>query len=125
RGESEDSKDHNGGRVLHLFSVRPSDTLHFELELRNIVPGDCRPFFDRLQPVFRLRSFRIVHLFHGHFFMAGAEGFEPPLAVLETAGLPLNLRPFSPVTSLSPDLSLLYFLMWLVLAALAAEFLQF
>jgi hypothetical protein len=27
--------------------------------------------------------------------MAGAEGFEPPLAVLETAGLPLNLRPFS------------------------------
>ena len=26
--------------------------------------------------------------------MAGAEGFEPPLAVLETAGLPLNLRPW-------------------------------
>ena len=26
-------------------------------------------------------------------FLAGAEGFEPPLAVLETAGLPLNLRP--------------------------------
>ncbi len=26
--------------------------------------------------------------------LAGAEGFEPPLAVLETAGLPLNLRPF-------------------------------
>ncbi len=25
--------------------------------------------------------------------MAGAEGFEPPLAVLETAGLPLNLCP--------------------------------
>ena len=25
--------------------------------------------------------------------MAGAEGFEPPQAVLETAGLPLNLRP--------------------------------
>jgi hypothetical protein len=27
--------------------------------------------------------------------MAGAEGFEPPLAVLETAGLPLNLRPYN------------------------------
>jgi hypothetical protein len=26
--------------------------------------------------------------------LAGAEGFEPPLAVLETAGLPLNLRPY-------------------------------
>src|SRR6185503_19820269 len=25
--------------------------------------------------------------------VAGAEGFEPPLAVLEAAGLPLNLRP--------------------------------
>ena len=25
--------------------------------------------------------------------LAGAEGFEPPLAVLETAGLPLNLCP--------------------------------
>ena len=31
--------------------------------------------------------------------MAGAEGFEPPLAVLETAGLPLNLRPCSEVVS--------------------------
>lgn len=26
--------------------------------------------------------------------MAGEEGFEPPLAVLETAGLPLNLFPY-------------------------------
>ncbi len=28
--------------------------------------------------------------------MAGAEGFEPPHPVLETGGLPLNLRPFIP-----------------------------
>ena len=34
--------------------------------------------------------------------MAGAEGFEPPLAVLETAGLPLNLRPFSGDNKLPP-----------------------
>ena len=36
--------------------------------------------------------------------MAGAEGFEPPLAVLETAGLPLNLRPYfySSVTRRGP-----------------------
>jgi hypothetical protein len=26
--------------------------------------------------------------------LAGAEGFEPPKTVLETAGLPLSLRPF-------------------------------
>ena len=34
--------------------------------------------------------------------MAGAEGFEPPLAVLETAGLPLNLRPYFSVTAAAP-----------------------
>ena len=56
--------------------------------------------------------------------MAGAEGFEPPLAVLETAGLPLNLRPFSG-DSLSPTLSLLDFLMRLVLAALTTELAHF
>ena len=33
----------------------------------------------------------VTKLFGGR--LAGAEGFEPPLAVLETAGLPLNLRP--------------------------------
>ena len=31
--------------------------------------------------------------------MAGAEGFEPPQAVLETAGLPLNLRPCTGLSS--------------------------
>jgi hypothetical protein len=55
--------------------------------------------------------------------MAGAEGFEPPLAVLETAGLPLNLRPFS-VNTFSPSTSLLDFLVRLVLPAFAAEFLH-
>ena len=57
--------------------------------------------------------------------MAGAEGFEPPLAVLETAGLPLNLRPFSGAKSRAPDYSLLDFLMRLVFAAFAAELLHF
>src|SRR5579864_6425683 len=51
--------------------------------------------------------------------LAGAEGFEPPLAVLETAGLPLNLRPWVPAIP-----SLLDFLMHLVLTALRAEFLH-
>ena len=31
--------------------------------------------------------------------MAGAEGFEPPLAVLETAVLPLKLRPLADTPS--------------------------
>ena len=56
--------------------------------------------------------------------MAGAEGFEPPLAVLETAGLPLNLRPFLRRQT-APDSSLLDFLMRLVSAAFAAELLHF
>ena len=56
--------------------------------------------------------------------MAGAEGFEPPLAVLETAGLPLNLRPFFSGAKQAPDSSLLDFLMRLVFAAFAAELLH-
>jgi hypothetical protein len=43
---------------------------------------------------------------------------------LETAGLPLNLRPFLG-SGLSPNTSLLDFLVRLVLAALAAELLHF
>src|ERR1035438_9125463 len=57
--------------------------------------------------------------------LAGAEGFEPPLAVLETAGLPLNLRPCvaPPVQGGTPIL--LDFLMRLVLPAVPAELLHF
>ena len=50
--------------------------------------------------------------------MAGAEGFEPPLAVLETAGLPLNLRPWV-------ILILLDFLVGLMLAAMTAKLTEF
>ena len=62
--------------------------------------------------------------------MAGAEGFEPPLAVLETAGLPLNLRPWVSTKTPSPPETggrhfiLLDFTMHLMLAALRAELLQ-
>src|ERR1041384_4901445 len=51
--------------------------------------------------------------------VAGAEGFEPPLAVLETAGLPLNLRPY---LVLNP--SLLDLFMLVMLTAERAELLQ-
>ena len=58
--------------------------------------------------------------------LAGAEGFEPPLAVLETAGLPLNLRPCvtAPAGGGIPSI-LLDFLVRLVLPAMRAEFLHF
>jgi hypothetical protein len=48
--------------------------------------------------------------------LAGAEGFEPPKAVLETAGLPLAYAPKQ-----SANFSLLYFLVGLMLAAIGAE----
>jgi hypothetical protein len=58
--------------------------------------------------------------------MAGAEGFEPPLAVLETAGLPLNLRPWVTPPAAWGYLSILLdFLMRLVLAAMPAKLAEF
>ncbi len=56
--------------------------------------------------------------------LAGAEGFEPPLAVLETAGLPLNLRPCSDRTAGGSGNSLLDFPVRLVLPALRTELLE-
>src|ERR1700730_5646420 len=59
--------------------------------------------------------------------VAGAEGFEPPLAVLETAGLPLNLRPYfnSSVLRRGPACRPLFdLLMRHVLTAERAELLQ-
>jgi uncharacterized membrane protein (DUF441 family) len=52
--------------------------------------------------------------------MAGAEGFEPPKAVLETAGLPLAYAPSRAV----PTLSLLDFPMYPMHTAKRAELLQ-
>jgi hypothetical protein len=51
--------------------------------------------------------------------LAGAEGFEPPKAVLETAGLPLAYAPQQPA-----NFSLLYFLVRLMLTAKRAEFVE-
>ena len=53
--------------------------------------------------------------------MAGAEGFEPPKAVLETAGLPLAYAP----TRAASTFSLLDFPMYPMYAAKRAELLQF
>src|SRR5574340_1171098 len=60
------------------------------------------------------------------YFLAGAEGFEPPLAVLETAGLPLNLRPcVGPHFFRAYNQStLLNFAVHLVLPAMRAELLH-
>ena len=59
--------------------------------------------------------------------MAGAEGFEPPKAVLETAGLPLAYAPTRAASTISLlDFSLLLnFPVCPMAAAKGAEFLQF
>jgi hypothetical protein len=57
--------------------------------------------------------------------LAGAEGFEPPLAVLETAGLPLNLRPYINLASPSARISsLLDLLVRMMFTAERAELLD-
>src|SRR5271165_2444546 len=55
--------------------------------------------------------------------LAGAEGFEPPLAVLETAGL--AVKPMPLLFQLSQPTKLLRFAVRLVLSAVRAELLQF
>jgi hypothetical protein len=57
--------------------------------------------------------------------MAGAEGFEPPKAVLETAGLPLAYAPTRAASTCSTKTSLLDFPMYPMYAAKRAELLQF
>src|SRR6266540_350468 len=49
-GEGEDGKDDDRGCTLYLFAVGPSNALHFELQLPNIILGDRRPLFNRLEP---------------------------------------------------------------------------
>ena len=59
--------------------------------------------------------------------MAGAEGFEPPKAVLETAGLPLAYAPIRgrAIFSVTEIYLLLRLPVRLMLAAVRAELLQF
>src|ERR1017187_5455413 len=121
-GEGEHAEDHDSRGALHLFAVRPGHAAHLQLQIVEIIPRVPNPNFD-------VGSSHKVFLSHvlptGCGCLAGAEGFEPPLAVLETAGLPLNLRPCDapPVQGGTPIL--LDFLMRLVLPAVPAELLHF
>src|ERR1039457_7079145 len=89
-GEGEHAENHDRRGALHLFAVRPGHAAHLQLQIVEIIPRVPNPNFD-------VGSSHKVFLSHalptGCGCLAGAEGFEPPLAVLETAGLPLNLRP--------------------------------
>src|ERR1017187_3288623 len=121
-GEGEHAENHDRRGALHLFAVRPGHAAHLQLQIVEIIPRVPNPNF-------AVGSSHKVFLSHalptGCGCLAGAEGFEPPLAVLETAGLPLNLRPCAapPVQGGTPIL--LDFLMRLVLPAVPAELLHF
>src|ERR1017187_7219450 len=122
-GEGEHAEDHDSRGALHLFAVRPGHAAHLQLQIVEIIPRVPNPNFD-------VGSSHKVFLSHvlptGLGCLAGAEGFEPPLAVLETAGLPLNLRPcVAPPPGQGGTLILLDFLVGLVLPAMPAELLHF
>src|ERR1022692_2580392 len=104
-GEGEHAEDHDSRGALHLFAVRPGHAAHLQLQIVEIIRRVPNPNFD-------VGNSHIVFLSHllptGRGCLAGAEGFEPPLAVLETAGLPLNLRPC--VAPPPPGRALLFYL---------------
>ena len=101
------ASDHHNRGGAHLLPGRPSDALHFELKLVEIVFNLRRPtrgllrethFFCHIDFLLLKTSATRAHrAWPSREGLAGAEGFEPPLAVLETAGLPLNLRPYNSV----------------------------
>src|ERR1700691_5920811 len=65
--------------MCSLFPIRFFRLRHFNDRLNPLEP--------RRPPRYSVRSRRMN--------LAGEEGFEPPLSVLETDGLPLNLLPFT------------------------------
>src|ERR1035437_8397155 len=120
-GKGEHADDHDSRGAFHLLAVRPGNAAHLQLQIVEV-------FLRVLNPNFEMSSHRIFLATYSQLStgcLAGAEGFEPPLAVLETAGLPLNLRPCAapPVQGGTPIL--LDFLMRLVLPAVPAELLHF
>src|SRR6476620_9750340 len=89
-GEGEHGYDYDGRGGANLSTTRPSDPAHLHLQVCEVVSGFIQP---------RLTLGGELFVFHRTSFlgyptgMAGAEGFEPPKAVLETAGLPLAYAP--------------------------------
>lgn len=92
-GKQEDRGDYDSRRGANLFPRRPSDAPHLRpdfLYVRLCLPRPTNglthfhksndTFGSALAPLFRA-------------LLAGAEGFEPPLAVLETAGLAVKPMP--------------------------------
>src|ERR1035437_101517 len=121
-GEGEHAEDHDSCGALHLLAVRPGHAAHLQLQIVEIILRVPNPNFDigSSHKVFLATYSQLVA-----GCLAGAEGFEPPLAVLETAGLPLNLRPCVAPPVQGGTLILLDFLVRLVLPAVPAELLHF
>ena len=108
-GENKDGDEHDHGGRSNLIPTRPGDQPHFAAQTIRIRPEAARPTCHLVDPTLNPALSRLLG--DGLLFppawdatfrssigpsspcLAGAEGFEPPLAVLETAGLPLNLRP--------------------------------
>ena len=112
--------NHDPGRHKNFVPRRPCHLSHFDANFMQKTappPVIFAEFLERLgyrvpAPFAALTSSLILHLecFRHKLFqilpdlrwpspspaeVAGEEGFEPPLSVLETDGLPLNLLPFA------------------------------
>jgi hypothetical protein len=88
-GESEDSDNDDGGCGPDLLPGRPGNPAHFLFQLLKVIFGLRGPLTGAFNPAIRFHEISVVLR-----FLAGAEGLEPPNAVLETAVLPLKLRPY-------------------------------
>ena len=87
-GEREHRHDDYGCGGADLLPGRPRDAAHLLLQSLEIIFRLSRPLTCAFHPAIRFHCFPAVLS-----YLAGAEGLEPPNAVLETAVLPLKLRP--------------------------------
>ena len=144
--KEEDGADDNSCGRSDLWPGWPGNTAHLGLNFLKIRPCLFRPiayfaqFHTLLKILMKCKSYnRRAQRRETRVCLAGAEGFEPPKAVLETAGLPLA---YAPIVNAIPDYQnsqplskwlrtiaatrvLLSFAMRLMLSAVWAELLHF
>ena len=91
-GESKNTSNHNRCGCLNLFPGRPCNAAHFQFQLAVVFLNARWPCGNPTWGWCDIGHFGF-HLVLQFLKVAGAEGLEPPKAVLETAGLPLAYAP--------------------------------
>src|SRR5271157_2913094 len=81
-GEYREDHDHRG--ALHLLAVGPCHAFHLQLQLVEIIARARGPTGYGLNKIAAFHATSLPNSALCQIGLAGAEGFEPPLAVLET-----------------------------------------